>query len=46
MRKDVKNKGIGILGTCNTNNVADNWQGVPPFAYIGVSKLSCAPCQL
>jgi len=44
IRKDIQDKGIS--GRSNTNTVDDNWQEVPPFGYIGVSKLSCASCQL
>lgn len=40
MRKDVKNKGICRLRTCNTNTFGHNLQGVLPFAYIGVSNLA------
>jgi len=29
-----------------TASVREAWQGVPPFSYIGVSKLSCSRCQI
>jgi len=29
-----------------THSIVDHWKGVPAFSYIGVSKLSCAPCHL
>ncbi|PUU81777.1 hypothetical protein B9Z19DRAFT_1121680 [Tuber borchii] len=42
--KAIQDKCVG--GKSNTNPMGENWQGVPPFSYLGMSKLSCAPCQL
>ena len=36
----------GISREPNANTLDDHWQWVPAFGYLGVSKLSCAPCQL
>lgn len=27
-------------------SIPDSWQGIPPYSYIRVSKLSCAACQM
>jgi len=32
--------------TNDTSNDEDYWRGIPAFSYIGVSKLSCRPCNL
>ncbi|PUU81811.1 hypothetical protein B9Z19DRAFT_1062375 [Tuber borchii] len=33
-------------GSARSVKVSDQWKLVPPFNYIGVSKLSCAACQM
>jgi len=44
-----KGKGVSTEGKGKRSEVAAldcTWGGVPVFSYIGVSKLSCTPCQL
>lgn len=37
-------KGKGSASSEARESESNDWSGVPPFSYIGISKQSCAPC--